>query len=212
MTRSFAISGREYIDGLRPDRLLFVFLGMALFGVLWLYRREPDREHRLRLAGAAGLVSVLFLCTTPAMTWTQTGADADGPARCALGDEARCAADAPVAALEHAEWSGAAIRAGHMTIILLLLPACIWLMVAPRSRGAQAMLIGGAAPALFTALATALYAATLGRWSAGAGGAADLTLLACVTLLVVAANAGLVGRRLRGAAPIPTAVVRQQII
>lgn len=204
--RSFVVSN-DRLEGLRPDRLLFGFLGLALFGVLWLYRREPDREHRLRLAGAAGLISVLFLCTTPAMPWTQSDAGETAAARCPLGDEASCAVDAAAAVLEHAEWSAAAIRAGHMTIILLLLPACIWLMVAPRSRGAQALMVGGAAPALFTALATVLYTATLAPWQIDTGGAADLTLLACTTLLIVAATAGLLGRQLRAAEPIPSAVL-----
>ena len=202
--RSFVVSTGE-LHGLRPDRLLFGFLGLALFGVLWLYRREPDLEHRLRLAGAAGLISVLFLCTTPAMPWTQ--GDGEPAARCALGDEASCATGAAAAVLEHAEWSAAAIRAGHMTIILLLLPACIWLMVSPRSRSAQALMVGGAAPALFTALATVLYTTALDPWRIDAGGAADLTLLACTTLLVVSAAAGLVGRRLRAEEPIPAAVL-----
>lgn len=212
MSRAFILSNRDHVDGLRPDRMLFGFLGLALFGVLWLFRREPDLEHRLRLAGAAGLISVLFLCTTPAMSWTETPPDSETPAMCTLGDEARCAADAGAQILEHADWAAAAIRAGHMTIILLLLPACIWLMVSPRNRGAQALLIGGAAPALFTSLATIYYAWAVAPWSSGSGGAADLTLLASASLLAVAAVAGLVGRRLRAQQPIPTAVVRQRVI
>lgn len=211
--KSFVVSGGE-LEGLRPDRLLFGFLGVALFGVLWLYRREPDLEHRLRLSGAAGLISVLFLCTTPAMPWTQSDSSGvdhrDVVTRCNLGDESSCAPGAGSAVLEHAEWSAAAIRAGHMSIILLLLPACIWLMVSPRSRGAQALTVAGAGPALFTTLATAIYAATLAPWRIASGGAADLTVLACIALLVVSMTAGLVGRRLRAGEPIPSAILLER--
>lgn len=221
--QSFAVGGRQGIGGLRPDHLLFVFLGLSLFGVGWLFRREPGPEHRLRLAGAGGLIAVLFLCTAPAMPWTETqelhgGAmQLEGGAlqnQCTLGHEAACispagpSTEAQAELLERAHITSAAIRAGHALVILMLLPACIWLMVAPRSRGAQALLAAGAAPALFTALATIAYGWLLSPWRTGAGGAADLTLLACAGLVAAAAVAGLLGRRIRAASPIPAAVAR----
>lgn len=220
----FVVGGRQSRGGLGPDRLLFVFLGLSLFGVGWLYRREPETEHRLRLAGAGGLIAVLFLCTAPAMPWTESAELGYSTLRnqCMLGHEAACltqggldldaAAEPPAQLVERAHWTSAAIRAGHASIILMLLPACIWLMVAPRSRGAQGLVIAGAAPALFTGIATALYAWILGDWRTGAGGAADLTLLACASLLAVATVAGLLGRKLRAGEPIPTAVAREEIV
>jgi hypothetical protein len=202
--------------GLGSDHLLFAFLGLSLFGVAWLYRREPEPEHRLRLAGAAGLIAVLFLCTAPALPWTESQPIGDSfRDHCMLGHEAACIApegfagdlDAAELTLDQARWSAAAIRAGHVATILLMLPACIWLLVAPRSRGAQALVLVGALPALFTGLSTIMHSWVIAEWRSG--GAADLTLLASSALVAVAAAAGLLGRRLRAAEPIPVAQLRR---
>jgi hypothetical protein len=201
--------------GLGSDHLLFAFLGLSLFGVAWLYRREPEPEHRLRLAGAAGLIAVLFLCTAPTLPWTESQPIGDSfRDHCMLGHEAACIApqgfagelDAAELTLDQARWSAAAIRAGHVATILLMLPACIWLLVAPRSRGAQALVLVGALPALFTGLSTIMHFWVIAEWRSG--GAADLTLLASSALVAVAAAAGLLGRRLRAAEPIPVAQLR----
>lgn len=190
----------------RSDQLLFLILAAGFF-ILWhWYRKESDPEYKLRLAAASALASVLFLAVTPAMPWLLVQ-DPSGhlPAtECLLGQEAECAAYAPLAygdrarlggseatlrAFELQRWQVAAgaVQIGQVLSLALLLPALIWLIVVPRNRAAQAATAVGASAAAFTALSVLFFRAAVPTWiQADLFWTADLALMTAANIVIAA--------------------------
>lgn len=193
------------------DRLLFGLLAFALFGTILAYRRETNPEDRLRIAAAASLVAVIFLCTTFTMSWSQTdtlGQFRDG---CSLGFETSCIAPAIDGTarvdLETVQVLASLVRASQVALLLLLVPALIWLLVVPVSRTAQLLTIVSVVPATVLAASTWAYYGALAPSMVRRAGAADLSLIASSMVVVTAVLTYrfAIGRRNR---PIPEAIVK----
>jgi hypothetical protein len=177
----------------------------ALLGLWIAFRRDSDPVHRIRVAAAVGLVSVLFLATSPALSWVSVE-DPSGrlaTADCHLGDETQCATYAPdegpnplsmsdVAAerrFEVARWMSAssALRIGLILCLVLLMPALIWLLVAPTLRPAQSAMAFGASAAGYTFLAALCYRLTVPSWMCvQSSHAFELTMLTAGNIVVAA--------------------------
>ena len=192
----------------RTHQVLMVLCCMALFFLWMVYRRDPDPLHRIRVAAAVGLVSVLFLATSPALSWVSVEDPSGRLATidCHLGDEAQCATYVPDAGpnplsmsevagerrFEVARWVSAssALRIGLILCLVLLMPALIWLLVAPTLRAAQSAMVFGATAAGYTFLAAICYRLTVPSWmAASTSNALELTIL---TTANIVAAAGLV--------------------
>lgn len=185
----------------RSDHALFVVLAVGL-GVVWArYRREPAPETKIRLAALAALAALVFLSVTAAMPWVAIDAGAGGGSIvCLLGQEASCAVragtpllatasdpGAAVYAFEVQRWqcAAAALRMGQVTALSLLLPALIWLLVAPHNRAAQAASAVGASVAGFTLMVTLLYTGSVPAWLlAEHYWTTDIALLSTATIVV----------------------------
>jgi hypothetical protein len=78
-----------------------------------------------------------------------------------------------------------AVQVGQLLALLSLLPALIWLVVAPRQRAAQVAVALAAGSAAFTALAVLSYRLSLPSWLvADVSGAADVALITAVNIVV----------------------------
>lgn len=190
----------------RADQILFGMLALGLFALWRLYRRETCHEFKIRLASAAALSSLMFLSVTPAMPWmTVADPSGDRPAvECHLGDETACATYAPdggpdpatlssasalrVFELERWKSASAGVRVGLVLSLMLLLPALIWLSVAPRVRAAQAAVAVGASTAAFTLLATIFYRLSVPSWmQVQTHWTSDVALMAATNIAVATA-------------------------
>lgn len=192
-------------DNPRSHQVLVVLCCLALFGLWIVYRRDSDPVHRIRVAAAVGLVSVLFLATAPALSWL-TVEDPSGrlaAVDCHLGDETQCATYVPDAGpnpmssdvsaadrqFEVARWSSAssALRLGLILCLVLLMPALIWLLVAPTLRIAQSTTVFGASAAGYTLLASLCYRLTVPSWMvAESGRALEMTIITTANIVVAA--------------------------
>jgi hypothetical protein len=213
----------------RTHQVLMALCCMALFCLWIVYRRDPDPIQRIRVAAAVGLVSVLFLATSPALSWVSVE-DPSGrlaTVDCHLGDEAQCATYVPDAGpnplsmgdvagerrFEVARWMSAssALRVGLILCLVLLMPALIWLLVAPTLRAAQSAMVFGATAAGYTFLAAICYRLMVPSWMAvQTSNALELTIL---TTANIVAAAGLViywsfQHVSEGQAPLPAARAR----
>ncbi len=192
-------------DPPRTHQVLMALCCMALFCLWMVYRRDRDPVHRIRVAAALGLVSVLFLATSPALSWVSVEDPSGRLATidCHLGDEAQCATYVPDAGpnplsmsevagerrFEVARWMSAssALRIGLILCLVLLMPALIWLLVAPTLRAAQGAMIFGASAAGYTLLAAVCYRLTVPSWMvASASNALELTILTTGNIVVAA--------------------------
>jgi hypothetical protein len=214
----------------RADQILFLLLVVGLFTLWAWYRSEHVVEDRIRLAGAVALASLLFLSVTPAMPWlaTEDPAGTLPAVECALGHEVGCATYIPIEgpdplrsgdpaaylrAFELQRWESAAgaVRIGQVMTLALLLPALIWLIVAPRSRAAQAATVVGASAAALTFVSVLLYRATVPSWlSADLYWTADLALLATANVVIAALLVVKHSFALLGPAPLPPAIARER--
>lgn len=189
----------------RTHKVLIVLCCMALFGLWIVYLRDSDPVHRIRVAAAVGLVSVLFLATSPALSWVSVSDPSGRMATvdCHLGDEAQCATYVPDAGpdplsmsevagerrFEVARWmsTSSALRIGLILCLVLLMPALIWLLVAPTLRVAQSAMVFGASAAGYTLLAALCYRLTVPGWMAVESGyALELTILTTANIVVAA--------------------------
>ncbi len=178
------------------DHLLLAIFVIALLGLFILYRRETDNQNKLRLAAAGGLISVIFLCTALPLPWTEAPASTSEFNLCSLGQEAYCIGTSAIAKgfslnettalIERVKPATAAIGAAQITLILLFLPAYLWLLVVPLSRGAHALVYGAAVPGFFLCLSTLIYRGFLWSEITRQRGAADVSLIAGITAVVVA--------------------------
>jgi hypothetical protein len=188
------------------DEVIALLCCFALFGLWFVYRRSDDPEHRIRIAAAVGLVSVLFLAASPALPWVNVDDPSGRMASvdCHLGDEAQCATYVPDAGpnpqsmsrvsaerrFELTRWMGAssALRVGLILCLILLMPALIWLLVAPTLRAAQSAMAFGASAAGYTFLAAICYRITVPSWmSAESTYAFELTTMAAGNIVAAAA-------------------------
>ena len=212
-------SGRLHMS-FSADHMVLSIYGISLLGLFILYRRETDTLTKLRFAAAGGLVSVIFLCTSVALPWTQAPPDLNVFNLCELGHEAYCvsanalgagAADFS-ATLEQTQWAAAGIRAGQASLLLMFLPACLWLLVAPGSRGAQALVCGSSVPGVFLGISTVLFLRALKSEVVRPRGAADIALLTSLTVVVVAISIIVTARRSRATREsivVPSAIAKQ---
>ena len=188
---------RHEESGPRPDQVLGLVLGIGLLVLCHWYLRERNLIDKIRLAGCAGLVALLGLSVTPAMTWVATSGDPGGevPAvECLLGQEAECAAFAPdasklparrVADVERWRAASFSVQIGQLLSLLTLLPVFIWLVVAPTRRAAQAAVAVGGATAGYTTLALLFYRSAVPSWlGAELFWTFDLALLGAVVIVV----------------------------
>jgi hypothetical protein len=190
----------------RPDQALCLILLFSLLGLWQWYRSESSQAARVRVAAASALCAVLFLSATGAMPWFSVH-DPGGRTpeiECYLGTEQACASYLPDAhesmtggdPLERARrhfqlyrwsYSAHAIHLGQAVTVLFLVPALIWLLVAPVSRMAQASMAVGAFAAGFTLLVSLFYVSTRPGWlSADSYWTFDLVLLAASNIAVAA--------------------------
>lgn len=184
------------------DRIIFFLLAIGL-GFLWhAYRSEHQPEFKIRLAAMAGLISTVFLAVTAAMPWVTVGVTGDSAGvPCLPNQEMAClyAADwssptflsEPIATLaaDMSWWRGAsgALHLAQITVLTLLLPALIWLIVDPRSRGAQATCAVGATVAALAFLLTLLYVSAVPEWAmAEHAWTSDIALLTSGTIVCAA--------------------------
>ena len=217
-------------DGASADRVIMALCCAALLGLWIVFRRNPDPIHRIRVAAAVGLVSVLFLATSPALPWMSVE-DPSGrlaTVDCHLGDESQCATYAPdsgpnplamsdVSAerrFELARWMSAssALRIGLILCLVLLMPALIWLLVAPTLRPAQNAMVFGASAAGYTFLAALYYRFSVPSWMyVESSRAFELTVLTAGNIVVAAAMVIFWSfRQLRtGQADLPKARIRR---
>lgn len=216
-------------DGIGADQIVFALAAVMLLGLWWAFRRESDAGYRIRLAAAIALVSLLFLAVSPALSWIKVK-DPSGQlpdVQCHLGDEAQCATYVPDSGpnplsisdvaidrrIEVARWIGAsaALRVGLILSMVLLMPALIWLLVAPGLRTAQTTVALGASAAGYTLLAVVFYRLSMPSWmSVSTTRAFDLGVLA--TLNIVAAAVMIIYWSFRQSCPqaeIPSAVVHR---
>ncbi len=220
----------KHREGGAAGQVMMLLCCAALFGLWFVFRRDNNPVHRIRVAAMGALVSLFFLSVVPALSWVTTS-DPSGrlaAVDCHLGDEAQCATYVPdagpnpvsmsdVAAerrFELAGWMGAssALRIGLVWCLVLLLPALIWLMVVPTLRAAQTAVALGASAAGYTFLATLFYWLCIPSWmSTTTSHAFDLTLLTSGS--IVASIALMVHWSLRlttsRETELPTAVVRR---
>jgi hypothetical protein len=189
----------------RTHQVFIALCCLALLGLWIVYRRDSDPIHRIRVAAAVGLVSVLFLATAPALSWLRVE-DPSGrldAVDCQLGDEAQCATYVPDAGpnplsmsevaserrFEVARWMSAssALRIGLILCLVLLMPTLIWLLVAPTLRAAQSAMVFGASAAGYTLLAAVCYRLTVPSWMAvESSNALELTLITASNIVVAA--------------------------
>lgn len=192
--------------GVSADLVIMALCCTALLALWIVFRRDPDPIHRIRVAAAIGLVSVLFLATSPALPWVSVE-DPSGrlaTVDCHLGDESQCATYAPDAGpnplsmsdvsaerrLEVARWMSAssALRIGLIMCLVLLMPALIWLLVAPTLRPAQSAMAFGASAAGYTFLAALCYRLSVPSWMcAESSRAFELTVLTAGNIVLAAA-------------------------
>lgn len=217
-------------SGIPTHHLVFALASVMLLGLWWLFRREPDAGNRIRLAAATALVSLLFLAVSPALSWVKVE-DPSGrlpDIQCHLGDEAQCATYVPDAGpnplslsevaverrMEVARWIGAsaALRVGLILSMVLLMPAIIWLLVAPGLRSAQTSVALGASAAGYTLLAVLFYRLTMPSWmSVTTTRAFDLGVVATLNIVIAAAMIIYWSFRLTSPLPtLPSAVAREQ--
>ncbi len=189
----------------RTHQVLLVFCFCALLALWVVFRRNTDPLHRIRVAAAVGLVSILFLATAPALSWV-TVEDPSGrlaTVDCHLGDETQCATYVPDSGpnplsmsevagerrFEMARWMSAAsaLRIGLILCLILLMPALIWLLVAPTLRPAQSAVVFGASAAGYTFLAALCYRLTVPSWMAvESSHALGLTILTSANIVLAA--------------------------
>lgn len=217
-------------SGVSTNHLIFALASLMLLGLWLLFRREADAGNRIRLAAASALVSLLFLAVSPALSWVKVE-DPSGrlpDVQCHLGDEAQCATYVPDAGpnplslstvaterrMEVARWIGAsaALRMGLILSMVLLLPALIWLLVAPGLRAAQASVALGASAAGYTLLAVLFYRLTIPSWmSVTTTRAFDLGVVATLNIVIAAAMIIYWSFRLVSTPlTLPSAVAREQ--
>jgi hypothetical protein len=191
--------------GARADQVLMALCCASLLALWIVFRRDPDPVHRIRVSAAVGLVSVLFLATSPALSWVSVE-DPSGrlaTVNCHLGDETQCATYAPDSGpnplsmsdisserrFEVARWMSAssALRIGLILCLVLLMPALVWLMVAPTLRPAQSAMAFGASAAGYTFLAAICYRLTVPSWMCvESSNAFELTMLTAGNIVVAA--------------------------
>jgi hypothetical protein len=199
-------SGQARSEGGAPShQVLLLLCFSALLGLWIVFRRDPDPVHRIRVAAAVGLVSILFLATTPALSWVSVEDPSGRLATidCQLGDEAQCATYVPDSGpnplsvsdtaderrFELARWMSAAsaLRIGLILCLILLMPALIWLLVAPTLRPAQSAMVFGASAAGYTFLAALCYRLTVPSWMVvESSHALGLTILTAANIVIAA--------------------------
>lgn len=199
-------AGQKTEGGLTGADYLFVLLGVTLFALWAVFRRERSATQRVRIAAMVGLVSLLFLAVTPSLAWLDVSdASAQLPdVGCHLGDERQCATYVPDSGpnpmslsdvslerhLEVQQWliASSAMRLGLILCFVLLVPALIWLIVMPRLRAAQAVVAIGASSAGYTFLSTILYAVMVPSWmTIDMSRAFDVTLVASANIMIASA-------------------------
>ena len=187
------------------DQIVMLLFFAALLGLWVIYRRNPAPMHKIRVAAAIGLVSVLFLAVSPALSWIKVSDPSGqlGPVDCHLGDESQCATYVPAAVpnpmstsessldsrFELGRWMSASstLRIGLILCMVLLMPALIWLLVAPGLRAAQSAMALGASAAGYTFLAACCYRLSVPSWmSMETSHAFELALITTANIVVAA--------------------------
>jgi hypothetical protein len=171
----------------------------------------------------------LFVSVTPALSWVRAQ-DPDkrlDTVDCRIGDEVQCATYVPDAgpnpvsvaavsaerrlALTHWVASSTALRFGLILSLLLLMPALIWLLVAPRVRAAQASVMVGALASGYTFLAAWLYRLTVPSWmSVSFTWAADIAMITSANIIVAAGAILYWSFRLEEGCHLPKATLERQ--
>lgn len=218
-------------DGIRVDQVA-TFLCMSLLVLLWAtYRRAETSVGKVRIAAVLSLTSLLFLAASPALPWMsiKDSTERYQSIDCHLGNEVQCATYAPDAGpnpvlrshspatnfgqrnVDVRDWVGAstALRSSLILCLILLLPALIWILVAPGLRAAHGAVFFGASAAGYCMFSALYFRATMPGWMhAEHYTTFDLTILCTGTIIL---SCGLIvfwsrfGRALPRASKIPQA-------
>ncbi|MBL4636456.1 MAG: hypothetical protein JKY56_21540 [Kofleriaceae bacterium] len=173
-------------DGLRADQIVITLCALLLLFLLLAYRQADTRVGKIRIAAMLSLGSLLFLAASPALPWMSVSDDNHRYASidCHLGNEVQCATYAPDAgpnplsrasalSSEHGqrraeivEWVGASstLRSSIILCLILLLPALIWILVAPGLRAAHGAVFLGGSAAGYCFLAAVYYRVSIPSW------------------------------------------------
>ncbi len=194
-------------DGIRADQIVITLCSVLLLLLLLAYRQVDTRLGKIRIAALLSLGALLFLAASPALPWMSVSDENHRYVSidCHLGNEVQCATYAPDAGPnpllrasavlgEHGQrraeivaWVGASstLRSSIILCLILLLPALIWILVAPGLRAAHGAVFLGGSAAGYCFLAALYYRLSVPSWmSVEHYSTMNLTIATTATILL----------------------------